>query len=266
MPRQPRKESSSGFYHVMIRGNNRESIFRKLSQKKYFLDILELQVDENMIKILGYCVMDNHVHIILQADVTQLAEALKSINIQYAMRFNLENERIGHVFQDRFKSVVIPNDQALLRVLRYVNNNPVKAGIVEYAGAYAWSGFNGYIHENKLIKEEQREFILGFFFNKKSEYIKFHELEDSELEVSEHLEMKEDIIKEKLAKAHRIINAFNFEKGILDFTGNIEHSRISYINELGKKLLMESALTELQIATLLGTNKTAIHKIRSCLS
>ena len=89
--------------------------------------------------------MDNHVHLLINADLDLMADALKRTNIKFAMRYNKKYDRVGHVFQGRYKSEVINTEQYLLGVIRYIHNNPVKAEIVAEAGDYKWSSYNAYM-------------------------------------------------------------------------------------------------------------------------
>ncbi len=84
----------------MLRGNNRESIFSKDEQKRLFIDCLKKQEEEQLIEFAVYCLMDNHVHIVVKAELNNLVKAIKEINIKYAMSLNLQKNIIGHIFQD----------------------------------------------------------------------------------------------------------------------------------------------------------------------
>ena len=96
--------------------------------------------------------MNNHVHFVVKADPSSLAKAIKSLNIKYAMRFNQQRERIGHVFQDRYKSEDIEDDKYLMQVIRYVHINPVKAKLVKSPEEYQWSSYNEYINGSRGAK------------------------------------------------------------------------------------------------------------------
>ena len=87
-----------------MRGNNREKIFTRKDQKSYFIELLINFKKEPPVEIAAYCVMDNHVHIVIAGEIDDLSEVMKRINIKYAMKFNKEADRIGHVFQDRYGS------------------------------------------------------------------------------------------------------------------------------------------------------------------
>ncbi len=119
MSRMARQESPTGYYHILMRGNNRNWIFKKNQYKLDFLEMLEEQEKEERIEVFAWCIMDNHVHLILKADIYQLSLAIKKINVKFAMRYNLNERTVGHVFQDRFKSQVIDNEEDL-EILKFI--------------------------------------------------------------------------------------------------------------------------------------------------
>lgn len=88
--------------------------------------------------------MDNHVHLIVKGEISNLSRAIKRLNISYAMKFNKKADRVGHVFQDRYRSEVIVDEPYLLHVTRYVHNNPIKAGIASHPWGYRWSSYQEY--------------------------------------------------------------------------------------------------------------------------
>ncbi|SMD17567.1 transposase, partial [Sporomusa malonica] len=104
MPRQQRKKSNSGYYHVMIRGNDRKNIFLDEEDKQNFIEILYQKKQENIYLLHAFCLMDNHVHLMLQEGEVNIANIMKRINISYVHYFNKKYKKIGHLFQDRFKS------------------------------------------------------------------------------------------------------------------------------------------------------------------
>jgi REP element-mobilizing transposase RayT len=255
MPRQARIQSPTNYYHVMVRGNNRESIFSKDEQKRFFLDSLKKQEEDQFIDIVAYCLMDNHIHIIIESDPVNLAKAIKSTNTKYAMNFNQQRDRIGHVFQDRYKSEAINDDRYLLQVIRYVHNNPVKAKMAKSSGNYNWSSYNEYIAEDFTIKRQQKDFILGYFSNNLEKFEEFHKQKDS----LEYLEMKEDIERERFEQGQDIISQYFGEKGLIEAKQVIKNS--VYLEEIVQNLLKGSRLTHRQIANLLGISNNIVHRV-----
>jgi len=131
MSRQARKISETDDYHVIMRGNNKAYIFEQKRYKAYFMEYLRLVADEEKAEIAAWCIMDNHVHLVIKASEEKLGLIFKRINTKYAMYYHRETKTVGHVFESRYKSEVIESDESLLNVIRYVHNNPVNAKMVK---------------------------------------------------------------------------------------------------------------------------------------
>lgn len=245
MPRSARKESKTGYYHVIMRGNNRNWIFSRVHYKLEFLNLLKKQEEDGLIEIAAWCIMDNHVHIILKADIKKMSLAIKKINIKFAMKYNQKEKTIGHVFQDRFKSEPIETDKYLLQVLRYVHNNPVKAKMVKSIKEYKWSSYNSYFSNKEIKQYKQISFILSYFDNNMKQFTKFH----LETDNNEYLEIKEDLEKSRNENAQSIISSYCNEKGVTNLK-QIKYSE-RYINEIIENLIRRSRLSLRSIASFL---------------
>ena len=251
MLRQARKESPTGYYQVMMRGNNREPILKLVRYKFYFQELLTMV---EKIDIAAYCIMDNHVHIVVKGDILNVSSEIKRINIKFAMMINREEKRIGHVFQGRFRSEEIFDDSHFLQVIRYVHNNPVKAGIVTKPHDYFWSSFTEYAKAIvNVVSTEQLEFVQHYFGGKKEAFIQYHDKQD----FSEFLDIKEDVERCKIDAGQMIIEQFCEVRGILS---RREINRVSgLLEELILKLLQETTLRHRQIAGLLEISASAVH-------
>lgn len=144
MPRRPRKKSRSGIYHVIVRGANRQEIFHKEEDRLRFLDTLKRYKIENEIQVLAWCLMDNHVHLLLKEKDKRISDLMKRLGISYASYYNWTYGTNGHLFQDRFKSEDVESDGYLATVVRYIHMNPVKAGLVRAPEEYGWSSCRSY--------------------------------------------------------------------------------------------------------------------------
>lgn len=144
MPRSARERSESGLYHVMVRGINRDVIFVHPDDKLRYLDILAKVKGRSECRIYAYCLMNNHLHLLLGEGIEGLGETMKRLGSSYAQWFNLKYERVGHLFQDRFLSEPVESDDYLLMAIRYIHQNPVKAGLVKDCGDYVWSSYRAY--------------------------------------------------------------------------------------------------------------------------
>ena len=182
MPRQARQLSKTGIYHVLVRGINRGAIFHDDEDRQRYLDTLTRISKDNDAMILGYCLMDNHVHILLQEGARSVSNLMNRLGASYAYYYNWKYERVGHVFQNRFKSENIEDDTYFKIVIRYIHLNPVKAGIVKKAKAYHWSSCQAYYSgKDYLPGLTNRELILGMFSeNKHQAVIAFQQFTESE--------------------------------------------------------------------------------------
>ena len=173
MPRYLRPKSATGIYHVMLRGVNRMNIFFYKEDKLKFLDTLIRMKSNGEYILYGYCIMDNHVHLLIKEEKEPLSQTMKRIGVSYSLYYNKKYERVGHLFQNRFRSECIETDGRLLTCLRYIHNNPVEAHMVKDPSAYSWSSYNIYINkmENKynIISPE---LILDIFSENRIEAIK----------------------------------------------------------------------------------------------
>lgn len=155
MPRKARihAESATGFYHVVIRGNNKKYIYQ---DKRFKLDFFEFMCEQEKlgrIELAAWCIMDNHVHVILKAELIDMSDAFKRINIKFAMRYNTGTHSVGHVYDCRFMSKPVETDEYLMQSVRYVHNNPVKAKMVLRPEEYSWSSYPVFEKSGISIKQ-----------------------------------------------------------------------------------------------------------------
>jgi len=164
MPRTARVQFEGAVYHIINRGNNRESIFIDEEDHLLYLQLLKRYCEEFNVLLYAYVLMPNHLHLLLETPSGNIADFMRSLNTCYTMRFNRRNSRVGHVFQGRYKSFIVDKDNYLLELSRYIHLNPVRAGIVKDPEDYPWSSYQDYIREFKESKEiVQKEFILSQF-------------------------------------------------------------------------------------------------------
>ena len=150
MPRCARVKSESGFYHVIAKGSGGQNLFEGMYDYRAFLELLSKACEKGGVRVLAYCLMSNHVHLLLEDAEGRLGEVMKSVLTGYAQRFNKLGDRVGHVFQQRFKSQPIEDEGYLLRAIRYIHNNPAKAGICA-AEDYPWSSYREYVGAPVLV-------------------------------------------------------------------------------------------------------------------
>lgn len=137
--------SESGIYHVILRGVNRQAIFEDDEDSEQFLDILEGCKAVSGFEVLAYCLMGNHVHLLMRVGKEPLSTIFRRIASKYVYWFNVKYDRVGHLFQERFKSEPVEDDAYLATVMRYIHNNPVKAGICQAPEEYPLSSYRDYL-------------------------------------------------------------------------------------------------------------------------
>jgi putative transposase len=161
MSRPLRIEFAGALYHVTSRGNRRKSIFRNEQDRASFLDILH-KVNRRCRWIChAYCLMNNHYHLIIETREGNLSQGMRQLNGVYTMSFNRRHRTVGHVFQGRFKAILIEKESYLLEVCRYVVLNPVRAGLAKKPEDWGWSSYRGTAGVNKPHPSLTIDGILG---------------------------------------------------------------------------------------------------------
>ena len=160
MPRAARRKSESGYYHVMLRGIGRQILFEDEEDNERFLTTLQRYRQELGFELVAYCLMENHVHLLLHDDRDRLDLIMKKIAGSYAYYFNRKYDRSGHLFQDRYGSETIEDDAYLLTVIRYIHRNPEKAGIAG-AGDYRWSSYGAYLKQSAEVDNARALELIG---------------------------------------------------------------------------------------------------------
>ena len=124
MPRQPRQFGNSGYMHLIVRGIGKQILFENQDDYSFFLAILRRFSTETSVSILAYCLMENHVHLLVHDEQHHSPLLMKKIGVSYSRYFNRKYKRSGHLLQDRYRSEPIETDGSLIRVFRYILNNP----------------------------------------------------------------------------------------------------------------------------------------------
>ena len=165
------------FYHVTSRGNERKHVFKSKRDREKFLLYLESAFQRYNGVIHAYCLMDNHYHLLLETPSGNLPQIMRHINGAYTTYFNVKRQRTGHLFQGRYKAILVDMDEYARELSRYIHLNPVRAKMVEMPEGYAWSSYPAYIGMKKPPDWLRRDFILGYFGRKEAaaqkEYQKF---------------------------------------------------------------------------------------------
>ena len=166
MPRKNRKIYKGGVYHIISRGNESRNIFKSYFDYIRFLKILKEEQENCNIEIICYCLMPNHIHLMLKLSETNLSLFMYKLLFYYSRWFNIKYNRMGHLFQNRFKSEVVEDGYYTIELIRYIHLNPCRANLVQHPIDYQWSSF-------KSLKEQEKDkivsnYALGFFSTIKS--------------------------------------------------------------------------------------------------
>ena len=202
MPRCAREKSESGVYHVMVRGINHQDIFHDEEDYSQYLEAMNRAKSIGKFEVYGYCLMSNHIHLLLHEKEEALSSIMKRIGVSYAWWYNNKYDRAGHVFQDRYKSEIVENDEYLVSVLRYIHNNPVKAQMIVKPEQYKWSSCKNYYSQWEYPGELINiAFILGIFSENEEcarvrfkDYMKQGDSKNKFLEIEIKLKKKSDEI------------------------------------------------------------------------
>lgn len=142
MPRLPRSYIKTSFFHVITQGINKSYIFEKAEDIKYYIKIMYHLTKEQKIKIIGYCIMNNHAHMLIETEeIEELSKYMQRLNTKYGKYYNKKYNRVGYVFRDRYRAEGIYTEEYLYNCLKYIYNNPVKAGICKKAEDYPYSNY-----------------------------------------------------------------------------------------------------------------------------
>ncbi len=252
MPRKAREKSSTGIYHIMVRGINRQCIFEDEEDHIKFLQVLEKYKEICRYEIYAYCLMGNHVHLLLKTREEPLEQIMRRLCACYVYWYNTKYDRVGNLFQDRFKSEPIEDEAYFLTVLRYIHQNPLKAGLVKEIKSYKWSSYNEYLDKEKLVSID---YILSQFNADRKKAIKSFKQYNSELNNETCL----DITKTKRIsdeKARIIIKQVCEISNAKDLQKFNKLTRNLHINQLKAK----HNLSIRQIERLTGINRGVIQK------
>ena len=179
MARPLRIEYPGAYYHVTSRGNEQKDVFKSQRDREKFLSYLESAVVRYGAVIHAWCLMSNHYHLLLETPSGNLSQIMRHINGAYTTYFNVKRKRAGHLFQGRYKAILVEADEYAKELSRYIHLNPVRVGMVAKPEEYQWSSYRCYIGQSKAPEWMKSDFILGFFggngLASKNKYRKFVE-------------------------------------------------------------------------------------------
>ena len=227
----------------MLRGINRQQIFEDEEDRQRLLDTLKNFIDLCGYSIYAYCLMGNHIHILLKEGKEDLTLVFKRVAGSYVYWYNWKYHRSGHLFQDRYKSEPVEDDSYFLTVLRYIHQNPVKAKLCKKVEDYPYSSMKEYMTFSSFI---DTDFALSMI--PKSQFIDYHTEENNDncLEIENHFRLTDNEAKTLIIKIAKCKSASEFQ--LLDIK-----KRNSCIHKLHKK-----GLSIRQISRLTGISKKIV--------
>lgn len=255
MSREAREKSQSGVYHVMVRGINQQDIFCDEEDYLRYLETLHRVKKEKKFEIYGYCLMGNHAHLLIKESEDGLPLAMKCIGTAYARWYNWKYNRVGHVFQGRYKSECVEDDAYLLAVIRYIHNNPVKANLVKKPEEWRWSNCRNYYGMLEYpIGLTDTSFILGVFSKDKNTAISLLKKYMKETDRVECLDISESKRKTDAEVLREIMKLTN---GNIDRIHNMNKSERDKVLQAAKEI---EGATHRQIARILGISPSLVFK------
>ena len=246
MPRKARKISESNYHHVIVQGINKDYIFKRTEDIEKFKEIIIVKLKEVDIEILGYCIMNNHAHFLIFSKTNEeLSKFMQKVNTSYSKYYNKVMKRVGYVFRDRYYSQDILSHKQLYNCLKYIHNNPVKAGISRIEN-YKYSSYNEFLYKREIVTNKGIELLFGATKEYKEEFYRIH--------------------------ASKVYSDEQFydlkEKDILEIIRDFEKEHEKTIKEIkdNKKLLKEiihiarkeTDVTITELANLIGVSKSLV--------
>lgn len=276
MGRKPRLEYPGGVYHIIHRGNNKRFIFMHDEEKELLINLIKEYQEKFRFQLLGYVIMSNHYHLIIKLGDVPLKDIMQRINNKFSRSFNVKYKGTGHVFENRFKGILVIDDRYLLSLLRYVHQNPVNAKICDKTRDYPWSS-------DKLYRTNTRsgivniDFILNIFSEDRIKALKAYidfmdENKKEDIDVFESVDIIgkvnttaiDEYIKVDKKSLDQILEEITEDKNIYN---ELKHgSRKRYLTKY-KKDFIDAALkvgyTMKQIGESLSISDVAVYKLHN---
>ena len=210
MPRKAREKSQTNCYHIVARGLNKSAIFREKGEKTRILNLIKENYNEYNVKIYAYCIMSNHFHLLLEAELDDLALFISKISASYAHYYNYKHKRVGYVFQGSYRIQWFENDGYFWNCFRYIQINPIKARVCNNIEEYIYSSGEEYYRPHKEGEEIISKEICCMK-NKKFEtwkdFVDFHKLNDRNF----FIDLPEDELKQRVRIANEILWDMQYE-------------------------------------------------------
>ena len=244
MPRHARKDLATKYVHIMAQGINKEYIFQDEVGKKKYLKMILNEKDNHNINIISYCIMDNHVHLVIHYnEIDKLSMFIKKVNTSYAKWYNNRNDRVGYVFRDRYKTEPIYDFHHLYSCIIYVHDNPVKAKMVNKPELYRFSSYRYFLSDSNILNSKVLELLNLDLEDFKNIFIYSNDLDSYNF---------------RGISPQKVINKFLKYNNLKSIDEIISRR---HLNQLIKLLKEESKLTYEDISKILGISRKTLYRI-----
>lgn len=255
MPREPRKFSSTGIYHIILRSINQHIIFEEDADYQKMLFLLSDCKRTFDIDIYAYCLMDNHIHLLIYSSEDCLASFFQSLGTRFVRWYNTKYSRSGHLFQDRYYSIAVENKPQYLSTLVYIHNNPVKSSVCRFPSEYRWSSFNAFYGQKNPLVDISHSYDIAGSKDLLLQYFAVNSTPFDESQIKSAFEKSRQFIPDK--------DALNIFKEVTHLSSTSEVVKLTKTlrnNYIG--ILRGKGLTQKQIARLMDIS---ISTVKRCL-
>jgi len=257
LPRTKRYFGTSRLNHCIIRGINKSDIFFDEQDRYKFIKVLLEFKEKHNVKIGAYVLMQNHVHLVTECDNEKISDFFHSILISYSSYFNKKYERVGHLFENRYRNKPIETEEYLRNVVKYIHFNPEKAGICK-ASNYKWSSYKEFFKKDTWI---DKDMILYYYSENLDDAIKIFEKEHCG-ELNQHYENYVEFeMVDKLTDDQVKCMIDDIEKSVLQRNHSIWDD--SYKSIILKETLKVKGVSLNQISRVTGTNRKILNRLKS---
>ncbi len=218
MPRLARKYLESPFLHIIIQGIDKSYIFQENSLKTAYKTILKKNIESLNVEVLAYCIMDNHVHLLLYGENTnEIAKIMHRTNTSYARLYNKVNQRVGYVFRDRYYVQMILSEKQLYNCIAYIHKNPLNAGMVKHLKDYKYSSYIEYIDKRDFITDNSVKLVFGNLNNYLDIFNEIHRINNIEdiKDIVEEPKNPKTILNDYLKDKSKSLDEIKLDKKLL---------------------------------------------------